>query len=1039
MRTPDPRLDPTDEASALEALLARSPGYLPGFAPEPGSPGHALLAIVARYREVLARRLDRLPDKDALAFLDLMGESPVGPRAARAPVVFRFEPPSAPALPDAVLAAMAAMGVPAPAATPVPPVAVRVPAGTSVAAPPAGGGEPITFETEQDIGLAAGPLAQACSLVPGRDGYADHTADLAAGRPFAAFAADATTPHLLYLGHDTLLALNGRVAIEVEFRLASPGNRPLALIWEYYDGKAWRPFGEPDLIGAPDATVDGTLGLTRSGVVTLRSDNARGKPTTVAGVGTNWIRARAAAPLIPDAGRVDARVDRVRVGVDSGRLLDPALGFEPTFDAARPFAGFAEAVRKDPGRGLRPDLALAQGAPADVTKPFGPFGPTPAQGADFAFSSEEVFSKPGADVLLLVVADPPADPQASPSATLAWEFWDGLGWAPLPVELRQGDGGRGARFDGPALFAFRVPDSAIPRSRLQNQDGRWVRVRVDSGDFSVANVVKVPIKDDQTATLTFTTNVTPLIRDLRLSYVHSPGRQAPAACVSVNDFAEAAHPDASATPFVPFRAVADRTAALYLGFGQPPPADFVSLYFQAEPAAAAARRPPLAWEAWDGDAWVELATRDDTSDLSRAGMLAIVGLGGGPGSRLARFGRPLWWVRGRMRDDAEPPPCVLRGIHLNAVWASQSQTVRDEVLGSGSGEPSQGFNALRPPVLEGEAVEVRELEGLRAAVELPTLAREVPADRLRVVSDPRGRPREVWVRWEGRESPYGIAPGERAYVVERTRGRIVFGAGRPLPPGRDNVLLRSYRTGGGASGNVPAGAISQLLAGLPFVPGVTNPVAAEAGADGETMAEVRARGPGSLRDRGRAVSASDYEALAREASPAVAVARVVPGPTSSAPGAVTLMIMPRSRDPRPRPSDGLARLVRDYVRARTPAELAGLAVVGPSYWNVGANVAFAPVDPTASGPVALAVGEALAGFLHPLTGGPEGRGWPPGRAVHLSDASAVVEAVPGVDHAVTLELTRDGIPQGGSVEVPADRVVVAGEIRVLVAAGPRPR
>ena len=124
--------------------------------------------------------------------------------------------------------------------------------------------------------------------------------------------------------------------------------------------------------------------------------------------------------------------------------------------------------------------------------------------------------------------------------------------------------------------------------------------------------------------------------------------------------------------------------------------------------------------------------------------------------------------------------------------------------------------------------------------------------------------------------------------------------------------------------------------------------------------------------------------------------------------------------------------VRDYLLKRAPADLGGLSVVGPDYWPVGVIASFSPTDLSRSGPVALAVRDAVEAFLHPLTGGPDREGWPPGRSVFLSDAAAVVESVAGVDFATTIELTLDGIPQGERVDVPTDRVVVAGVVRVLI-------
>src|SRR6185312_3326588 len=116
-----------------------------------------------------------------------------------------------------------------------------------------------------------------------------------------------------------------------------------------------------------------------------------------------------------------------------------------------------------------------------------------------------------------------------------------------------------------------------------------------------------------------------------------------------------------------------------------------------------------------------------------------------------------------------------------------------------TGQPSQSFFAARPPVLSGEVVQVRELDGPRAPTELPILARQVASTDLNVVTDTQGRIREVWVTWHERPNLALSGPDDRHYVVERTGGRFLFGDGthgQTLPPGRDNVALRRYQTGG---------------------------------------------------------------------------------------------------------------------------------------------------------------------------------------------------------------------------------------------------
>jgi hypothetical protein len=415
---------------------------------------------------------------------------------------------------------------------------------------------------------------------------------------------------------------------------------------------------------------------------------------------------------------------------------------------------------------------------------------------------------------------------------------------------------------------------------------------------------------------------------------------------------------------------------------------------------------------------------------------------------LPRFGRPLDWVRARLKADGAPAESILQGLHLNAVWARQVQTVADEVLGSSRGEPDQAFFFTQVPVLPGEEIEVRELAGARARVELPILQEELLAqglgdDAIRQVFDPRsGQVTEVWVRWQPRPHLFFSGPEERHYVMERAGGRLLFGdgeVGRIPTAGANNILARSYRAGGGLVGNVPAGAINLLMSVAPFVQAVSNPRAAEGGADGERLDAVHRRGPQTLRHRGRSLSARDYEALAREASPGIALARALPATTPNlrpAPGWVTVIIVPQSQDPRPQPSFELRRQVQAHLAARAPATLPPerVAVIGPTYLPLGLNATVVPRVMGEAGLVRDRVEQATARFLNPLTGGPEGRGWSFGRDAFLSDVAALLERVGGVDYVAELQLLLDDTPQGERVPVPPDRIVVAGPIRVQVKA-----
>ena len=81
------------------------------------------------------------------------------------------------------------------------------------------------------------------------------------------------------------------------------------------------------------------------------------------------------------------------------------------------------------------------------------------------------------------------------------------------------------------------------------------------------------------------------------------------------------------------------------------------------------------------------------------------------------------------------------------------------------------------------------------------------------------------------------------------------------------LRIRRYRTGGGTIGNVAAGAISVLKSSIPYVASVENRRAARGGVEGEDIENAEDSRPDPAAPRGRAVTAEDYEYLAREAAP----------------------------------------------------------------------------------------------------------------------------------------------------------------------------
>ena len=145
------------------------------------------------------------------------------------------------------------------------------------------------------------------------------------------------------------------------------------------------------------------------------------------------------------------------------------------------------------------------------------------------------------------------------------------------------------------------------------------------------------------------------------------------------------------------------------------------------------------------------------------------------------------------------------------------------------------------------------------------------------------------------------------------------------------------------------------------------------------------------------------------------------------PGWVSLVLVPRSRDPRPIPSQELRRRVQDYLKARAPIGIGRwLRLVDPEYQDVAVMADVTVRDAGEASAVEARLRERLDRFLHALDGGSDGTGWPFGATLYLSGVARLLAAVPGV-----LSLTRLGWLRGTSlaaevIDLPSDRLPAPG-------------
>jgi Baseplate J-like protein len=229
----------------------------------------------------------------------------------------------------------------------------------------------------------------------------------------------------------------------------------------------------------------------------------------------------------------------------------------------------------------------------------------------------------------------------------------------------------------------------------------------------------------------------------------------------------------------------------------------------------------------------------------------------------------------RVSGGAEPPlfttddPASIEvGQQSVTVRAHHCDFIEGELIGTGTGLPSQSVVVGRPPVIAPTGNELDLVVGVEARPD--ELTERVPA------RDYDGRPFRIW---QEVDSFVNRLPEDTVYVADRYTGRIVFAPALHLPgadanaaptllaaaPAAGREIRAWYRRGGGSAGNIPAGTISVLKDTVPGVQAVTNPEAATGGRAAEPLEEALIRGPQELHGVERAVTADDYEAIAKKA------------------------------------------------------------------------------------------------------------------------------------------------------------------------------
>jgi len=970
-----PVIDARGYDEVKKEMLARLSAYLPEYKPPEGSgdAGIALLSAVAAVHKGTIDRLNRVPHKNYAEFLNTIGVRQSPPVAARAPVSFTPEE-----------------GAKAP---------VLVPAGAKLSAKNENG-ETVIFETENDLNVMPVSLEKVFFTVQPEDRLYDASgigAGAAAFRLVRDGARDLQA-HRMYIGHDDLLNISQPATISI--KMTGCGSRPGgeqgagAELFDcgYWDGETWRAFSNISVSSQDDAYA----------FILKKNDGPGFEKTEIGGIESFWIKIEL-KDMAPKNQWMDGfEFTGLSLSVSSASLK-PGVMFYNTIPLI--------------------DKALAQDGKTPVF--FQPFGSRPRTYDTFYIASADAFSSKKSRIKINYNTDGRADRRRGLingpfKPPLSYEYWNGKGWFALPGLNADTGAANGGCSE---IISFICPDDIEP-AEVNGREDYWIRIRIASGDYGREKYNY----NSNTGFWTFSEDdiCAPGLGELAID-VEPAASAEPAADVKIvtqnNNFYTQTQSGGAPAGIRPFRLGSDGADTLYFGFSGAFYPGVFAAFFHIEHDNRETPAYATRWEYYSGesDIWRRIAADDETASLTETGAIAF--LIPGDIMKTFRFGESLTWLRCVFTPAGEAArdggPILLKAAYINTVWASQRETIKNETLALIAGFEAGGLKnyygdvrrfSKRPAIScevfvnEAQALSLREQEELLAEGGRKA-ARKLNAD---------GETAEFWVRWDCVQNLLSSGAIDRHYEIDYNGGYVMFGDGvyGKTPPEGRAAVRADYVTGGGSGGNVASLSVNKLLSAIPLIAGVSNPLPSAGGYDAESAEAALRRGPSILRHRGRGVTAEDLTSLVSEYS-GIAKVNCLPlysRDKSGFPGCVTLVVIPESSQTKPElPNELKLRLAR-HIIGRAPAHLEynrNLFIIGPEYVTVTAAAVIVTKDIYVNSNAAKRAEMLLRGFFHPLSGGPDGRGWQFGAAPHMPDLYRLLESVEGADYLDRIALTLD--------------------------------
>ena len=999
-----PKIDKRSSNEIQEKIKKIIPYYLPQWIPKEGEIGWTIAQLFSEMEEDVLYRLNKVPENLFLDFLEKLGFKLLPAKPSKAPVV--FEPIKNKKL------------------------NIHVKKGTKVSSK-----NGVIFETDEDFTVTSSRLNKIFSVNPNTDSIISHYN----GKPSVLFQFY-PQKHFFYAGDDYIFNL---------FKSKGKGLTlymfpPFEADWEYFSGydenenEIWKPFKkiekitlrkptEKELkkakeiltklkninsISEGDQLLNNLKKLENSLIYTeKRYYKIEGEPIQkkeINGVKTFWIRTKLKNFLIK--AKNEFSIYGIS-GIDTLFYNDIPLSIE--------------------------DLLK--------NKEILPFGTEPKVGDTFYLASDEAFSKRNGNIKITFSFS--SDSFFSKylykneykNTNISWEYWNGKSWKSLNPEITVFNKNK------VEILQFLSP-SDISKTEVNGEKHYWIRARITGLSYGNYEVVNNQVQPDF---------YPPKLKNIKIDF--NLENSSPEYSFNYNNLEFEEVKEIIKNPYKP---IPDENPSIYLGFDSDFGEGNINLFFSLKNPNWNESKY-LIWKHWDGKIWKELSVKDKTQNLRESGIFQFIS----PKDiqKTIKFGEELYWLKLEIIEKYKPKKeekkleqsnsiktetnrCIktlnilenifeadsknekitLYGIYPNTVYASQKETVKNEILGSSDGSPNQSFNLKHKPVID---VEIWVKEQIK------------PEDKSTKYFQEKNY---FWVLWEEIDDLDFSCEKCRQYSVDRVSGEILFGNGinGKIPPkGKDNIKA-NYTTGGGIKGNLPVKEINRLVSSISYIDKVYNIEKASGGSEPENKNDILERVPKTLRHREKAINSFDFENLVKEASTNIAKLKIIPKLNNKGiyqTGWITVVIFPISEEKEPELSKGLIKNIENYMKQKLPITTK-FQVIPPVYGKINVSLTIFIKDFSKFSKVKDSVKQKLEQFLNPITGNINGNGWEFGEIPCFSDFFTVINSVEEIENIEnlhiflkvknnTFSITSDETSQ---IKAPPHLLIVPGEIEIEI-------